>query len=259
MAWVKAKWIDALFNAFNLRFPRRDKSTDGTIGDPAHQGSKSGHNPDDTPGSKPEREDADAKPEVRAADVDADLRDPGVTMEHVVQAILATPRDRDRFIYIIYNRRIWRKVNGWRQERYDGSDPHTSHPHFSGDPAYDEDGHPFLSILNLGGDMSAQAESILVALASGLSSWTDNSGKAQQMVPTVETLRQIDFRKATEPVILETGRDVKVVKAQTAGSNTGGVTQDALVEALVVALQDPRVQPVLRQAAFEGAQQSERE
>lgn len=148
MAWYKAAWIPPLFTAFNTAFPNRTKASDGTIGDTAHQDSPSGHNPDDTPGSLPERTDADAKPEVRAGDVTSDLRDPrGVRMYTVVQSVLATPRDRDRLIYIICDGWIWRRSNRWRRETYDGSDKHFGHGHFSGDPAYDDDGAPWTSVL----------------------------------------------------------------------------------------------------------------
>lgn len=153
MVWYKAAWIPAFFDAMNRVFPNRSKASDGTIGDPAHQGSPSGHNPDDTAGSRPEREDADSKPEVRAADIGTTLRSPsGITMETVIQRILApqyrAELDR-RLIYIIFNHRIWRKANGWRQETYNGSDPHDTHAHLSGDPIGDEDGSPWTAVLSL--------------------------------------------------------------------------------------------------------------
>src|ERR1051326_5441753 len=76
MTWYKAAWIPPLFAALDQRFPARDRASDGTIGDPAHQAEVSGHNPDDTPGVRAERSDADSKPEVRAADVTSALGDP---------------------------------------------------------------------------------------------------------------------------------------------------------------------------------------
>src|SRR6266540_6264491 len=66
------------------RFPHREHGAEGTIGDQAHQGSASSHNPDET--GKPEYSDHDSVNEVRAADFDKDLHDDhGVTMEQVVQ------------------------------------------------------------------------------------------------------------------------------------------------------------------------------
>jgi hypothetical protein len=195
MAWYKVAWIDPFFAALNRRFPNRNKSTDGTIGDQDHATGTSGHNPDDTPGVQAERQDADTKPEVRAADASANLGDPRLTMQDVVDAILRTPTDRDRLIYIIFNGFIWRKAGGWRRETYTGADKHRTHIHASGDPMSDEDGAPWTSILTLGDDMSAQAESILAALASGGLNYVDNTGRTQQFVPTVEIYRQLEFRK----------------------------------------------------------------
>lgn len=153
--WYKVAWIDPLFAAFNAVAPGRGHAEDGTIGDAAHQAESSGHNPDDTPGVRAERQDADSKPEVRAADVDSTGSWPaGLSMERCVQAVLHGPvAERDRLIYIIFNRRIWRAATGWRQETYTGSDPHDRHAHFSGNPDSDDDGRPWTSILNLGDDM----------------------------------------------------------------------------------------------------------
>jgi hypothetical protein len=156
MAWYKAAWIPPFFAALNERFPGRNRGTDGTIGDPDHQDSPSGHNPDDTPGSKPERTDADSKPEVRAADASSSLGDPRHGMQAVVDAILRTPRDRDRLIYIIFNGSIWRAASGWRRETYTGSDKHRTHVHLSGHPDADDDGAPWTSILTLGGTGMAE-------------------------------------------------------------------------------------------------------
>ncbi len=141
--------LTRLRSDFDTRFPRRDKASDGWIGDAAHQASTSGHNPDDTPGSKAEYSDADAKAEVRAVDIDKDLKDT-VSMQQVVDAILRTPTDRRRLKYVIFNRRIWSASNGWAPRAYTGSNPHDQHAHFSGDPAYDEDGQPWSSVLNIG-------------------------------------------------------------------------------------------------------------
>jgi hypothetical protein len=146
--------LAALRMGFNLLAPTRDKASDGWIGDRAHQESTSGHNPDDTPGSKSEFTDADSIPEVRAVDVDGDLRRPGVTMLKVIQAILADPNALKRLRYIIYNRVIWSRTTGWAPRAYTGSNPHDQHAHFSGDPADDANGSRWTAVINAGGDMS---------------------------------------------------------------------------------------------------------
>lgn len=149
MAWVEVRWIGPLFDAFDTSFPGRGRASDGTVGDNAHKKERSGHNPDDTPGVVAERSDSDTKQEVRAADVTSALRSlHGVVMYDVVQRILATPADRDRLIYIICDGWIWRAANNWRREKYDGSDQHFGHGHFSGDPNADENGAPWLSVLS---------------------------------------------------------------------------------------------------------------
>lgn len=152
---------------FNGRFPRRDSGSDGAWGDAAHKLSPSGHNPDDTVGSLSESEDADWVPEIRAIDVDADLGEPGVTMQQVVDRVIGTPGDRARLSYVIYNYRIAGDFNGWRWGPYSGSNPHDHHVHFSGKASQDAANAPFTSVLNFNttssgdDDMSDQANNIL--------------------------------------------------------------------------------------------------
>lgn len=149
---------------FNSRFPNRDTTTDGWIGDAAHQDRVSGHNPDDTVGSKPESTDADSIPEVRAIDVDKDLREDGMTMLKVIQEMLETQADLDRLLYIIHNRIIWSASYNWESREYTGSNTHEEHAHFSGDPDKDEDVRPW-SVLTIGKEMTQSdvivAESVL--------------------------------------------------------------------------------------------------
>jgi hypothetical protein len=164
MAWVLVAWAVSLRAAINTIAPTRDKASDGSIGDQAHASGVSGHNPDDTPGTTAERQDADSIPEVRAIDVDKDLRQGStITMLKIIQAILASPAERNRLIYIIFNRVIWSASNGWQPREYNGPNPHTEHAHFSGNPAADTNGSPWPSVLALGEDM-ATAEEIAVAV-----------------------------------------------------------------------------------------------
>lgn len=129
--WILIACLKRLFAEFDKIAPGRDHASDGSIGDTAHQHEVSDHNPDET-GSVPIH-DADHTNEVHAVDVDSDLRTPGLSMEDVVQFLLARCRSgaETRLRYIIYNRRIWEASNGWKQRAYTGSSAHTEHAHFS--------------------------------------------------------------------------------------------------------------------------------
>lgn len=110
------------------------------IGDDEHRLSPSDHNEDDTPGSRPEQEDADSNPEHRAIDVMIGPAFTDAQAEAYVQKLVTRPANRRRLKYVIYKRRIWRANGGWVQEVYTGTDPHTNHVHVSGLAANDEDG-----------------------------------------------------------------------------------------------------------------------
>ena len=129
--WVLVPCLARLRADLDRIAPNRDRASDGTIGDRAHQESVSDHN-DDEIGRVPIR-DADTTHEVHAFDADTDLRVAGLNMEMVVQFILARCRRgaETRLRYIIYNRRIWEARNGWAQRPYAGANPHTGHAHYS--------------------------------------------------------------------------------------------------------------------------------
>jgi hypothetical protein len=129
--WILVPCLGQLRTELNRLAPNRDKSSDGTIGDTAHQSRVSDHN-DDEVGRVPIR-DADSKHEVHAIDLDVNLREPNLTMEMVVQHVVGRCRSgaEKRLRYVIYNRRIWEGSNGWRQRAYSGDNAHTQHAHFS--------------------------------------------------------------------------------------------------------------------------------
>ncbi|GAA0431847.1 hypothetical protein Aca07nite_18730 [Actinoplanes capillaceus] len=129
--WILVPCLGQLRTELNRIAPGRDTSSDGTIGDVAHQSRSSDHN-DDEVGNVPIR-DADSKHEVHAVDLDADLRESDLTMEKVVQHVVARCRSgaEKRLRYVIYNRRIWEASNNWRQRSYSGDNAHTQHAHFS--------------------------------------------------------------------------------------------------------------------------------
>lgn len=111
--------------------PNRDKTTDGTIGDRAHQDRVSDHN-DDEVGRVPIR-DADSRHEVHAWDADKDLREFGLTMMMIVLFIVdRCARGLElRLRYVIFDGWIWEASNAWRRRKYTGDNAHTEHAHFS--------------------------------------------------------------------------------------------------------------------------------
>lgn len=201
-AWVLVPCLVELRNEFNLIAPDRDKTSDGSIGDDAHQDSISDHNADEV-GRVPIR-DADKKNEVHAIDVDADLHVTGLSMEDVVQFILARcrrknddPLNEARLRYIIYNRRIWQAPN-WEQRNYTGKNPHDQHAHFSAE-----------YITALEADTSSwHLEEIPVALTDADKKWL--SAQIDKAATTAaervwKTKWNINFEPGSTPYIADAG------------------------------------------------------
>lgn len=120
------------------------------IGDLAHQGSVSGHNPDDYTGVRAEMLDADTDPEVRALDF---MIGPKFSIQdgwNLVNALVKGV-DKHRVYYVIYRSTIWRRATGFRPEGYSGSN-HNDHVHFSGHVSDDANGAAWRSVLALGED-----------------------------------------------------------------------------------------------------------
>jgi hypothetical protein len=117
------------------RWPRRDKASDGWIGDTSHQATPSDHNPDPDTGV------------VRAIDIDRDLSktDPKA-MERMVGQLRRYCRDRqdnDRVSYIIFDGLIASNTYGWVWRPYSGTNPHDHHCHISFLPRGDHRGAGF--------------------------------------------------------------------------------------------------------------------
>lgn len=105
---------------FNSLNPKRDKASDGWIGDVVHQGEVSDHNPD-------------SQGRVLALDIDSTGPWPK-SFDSYVQAIVARQKAGfdGRLEYVIWNRHIASRSSKWVWETYTGtSDPHTGHAHFS--------------------------------------------------------------------------------------------------------------------------------
>lgn len=110
MTYFLAPSLEQLRDEINDRWPRRDKRSDGWIGDPAHSARVSDHNPD-------------GKGCVHAIDVDVD----GIKVRTLLNEVVGDPR----VWYVIYNRRIYSRTYDWQTRVYTGSNPHTSHVHIS--------------------------------------------------------------------------------------------------------------------------------
>lgn len=118
MAWRVARSLDVLLDQLNRRYPTRSKASDGSIGDAAHQATRSDHNPD-------------ARGVVRARDY---THDPaaGVDIDRLSDE-LAASRD-PRISYVIANSLIMSGAAGprpWQWTAYRGANPHTKHLHLS--------------------------------------------------------------------------------------------------------------------------------
>jgi hypothetical protein len=101
---------------FDRLSPGRDKGSDGWIGDRPHQqeGDASDHNP---------------RPDGRVLAIDIDATGP---WSRPFGDLVELMRGDSRLEYIIWNRRIASRSQGWTWRTYTGTgDPHTSHAHFS--------------------------------------------------------------------------------------------------------------------------------
>jgi len=137
MAWYLAPSLAVLRAEINARWPNRDRASDGTIGDAAHSATTSDHNPN-------------SRGSVNAMDVDED----GIDFDAIFAAIKRHPSAR----YVIYERKLYHRLRGWRAETYSGSNPHDHHFHISIDQTREaeQDTRPWgitASSNEMGGDM----------------------------------------------------------------------------------------------------------
>ena len=127
-----SKAAEQLRSEINAKYPKRDKRSDGWIGDTSHSARKSDHNPD-------------KQGWVRAIDIDSDLVK-GSSKESWLLAeqikTIAFKGDK-RISYVIHQHRIASPLKNWAWRVYKGSNPHVSHIHISFTKSGDLNGKVF--------------------------------------------------------------------------------------------------------------------
>lgn len=110
MSWHLAPSLVQFRDEVNHHWPKRSKKSDGTIGNAAHQATKSDHNPN-------------KRGSVNAIDITY----PGVDPVAVIAAVKKHPSAH----YVIFNKKIYTSENNWVAKPYKGASPHTEHLHIS--------------------------------------------------------------------------------------------------------------------------------
>lgn len=100
--------------SLNARWPQRDKTLDGWIGDAAHQARVSDHNPN-------------SRGSVDAIDVDAYGGATPVHRPTVIAGAIVHPSTH----YVIHDRRIYQREDDFRPRLYTGTNNHAGHIHIS--------------------------------------------------------------------------------------------------------------------------------
>ena len=108
--WRLARSLEVLRDEIRALHPG---TTVWTIGDAAHRGTASDHNPN-------------PQGVVCAIDV---LADGGLDLANLAETVRTSGHPAAK--YVIYNRRIASKTHGWAWRAYHGSNPHTTHVHVS--------------------------------------------------------------------------------------------------------------------------------
>lgn len=126
--------LKQLRSEVDILAPDRDRGADGDVGDLAHRGKVSSHNPDDTPGLRTPFTDTDTIAEIHALDIDATGPWPhGKDLEWIVETIRGRHlRGFDnRLQNIIWKGRVASRSWGWTWQIRPGIG-HFAHAHFEG-------------------------------------------------------------------------------------------------------------------------------
>ena len=120
-SYFLAPALVVLRDQINRDYPKRDKSSDGWIGDTSHAARPSDHNPDWKASGK-------YRGIVRALDIDVDGNRPGVDLRReILNMTIGDPR----VWYVISNGIIYSRTYGWKALKYTGPNGHFKHVHVS--------------------------------------------------------------------------------------------------------------------------------
>jgi hypothetical protein len=245
MAWHLNPALTAFRQAVNAAYPARDKTSDGTIGDAAHQARTSDHNPDPD-GS------------VDAWDMDTDLTGPDGYYDLDSQAIewlKGVFQAHESSSYWIHEGQIASRGQGWRRRDYDGDNPHNHHVHWNTRESHERSTAPWKVDLDMTRDemldllKSVEAQSLIrAAVINGvhgafkLGAAATGNPNAGDSTPTGRQIR--DYARATvwpgDPGMVTLTNDafatllaaVREIVAQGAGHIAGEEFADRVVAQL---------------------------
>lgn len=180
--WVVDKGLDVLLAQINAAAPGRNKGSDGSIGDAAHQSRDSDHNPESPPPPGNPDHQVDARDFTHDPAHNADMA--------VVTESIRVSRDR-RVAYVIFNKRIFSSYTStggrkaWEWGPYTGTDPHTGHAHVSVNDGNHDQTQPWKIGIDTMATMATEVHDLAYATFTN-----DASGRpAGSIAGKIETMR----------------------------------------------------------------------
>lgn len=221
MNWYLNRALTGFRVAVNARYPHRDKTSDGTIADAAHQATDSDHN-----------EDADGS--VDAWDMDVDL---GTGNNHAeIERLKTVFESHESSRYWIHDGQIASRSNGWRRLPYYGSNRHDKHVHWNTRETHEDSTKPWI----IGGNVTLDSDDgVLVSRAvHNQQLFADTVTVNGQVIPlTIGRAIRASYRNSEQiTVVVNQLAAIAVrldrIEAAVNTLSTGGVSQDVIETAV---------------------------